>query len=247
MKLSILTFVVASVGLAAASPMRVVIVSSPGTGGVEGVAELIRPLPAASMSLPRPHLPFRPMPIVEGGVVVTPMPFVEAQAKKPCGSHSAARLRQKAAQVIAAFKNAFHHAHQPEAAATVANGRTPGGDRLQVIHLDPVMATPTPIAGPVDESQFFDRLELALGRLGPWEGGLMAFVIGCGIGVLLRMFYILTLLAVRAIRAPCTKSTDDYYYGDVALEEDAEEIFVAPPMYTVAVPVVVDEKAEERK
>ncbi|KAI0297217.1 hypothetical protein B0F90DRAFT_1741182 [Multifurca ochricompacta] len=45
------------------------------------------------------------------------------------------------------------------------------------------------------------RVHRALMLLGPWEGRIVAFVLGCGIGVLLRMFWVLTVLAVRAFRS----------------------------------------------
>ncbi|KAJ7057626.1 hypothetical protein C8F01DRAFT_991648 [Mycena amicta] len=86
------------------------------------------------------------------------------------------------------------------------------------------------------------RVHFALMSLGAWEGCAVAFVLGCGIGVLLRMFWVLTVLSVRALRSTGTSSsTVDYYYAEleVEAEADAEEIFIAPRMYTV--PVVVDE------
>jgi len=68
---------------------------------------------------------------------------------------------------------------------------------------------------------FLHRAHRALMSLGPWEGRIVAFVLGCGIGVLVRMIFVLTVLFVRALR------------GNVAEPEEttilvyAEEI--APP------------------
>ncbi|KAF7292654.1 F-box domain-containing protein [Mycena indigotica] len=101
---------------------------------------------------------------------------------------------------------------------------------------------------------FLGRVHVALMSLGPWEGRAVAFVLGCGIGVLLRMFFVLSVLAVRAFRARAAPEAE--YYTVLEIEDvDAEEIFVAPPMYTTPVPVavVVDEngfpleKTEESK
>ncbi|KAF7334837.1 F-box domain-containing protein [Mycena sanguinolenta] len=100
---------------------------------------------------------------------------------------------------------------------------------------------------------FLTRVHFALMSLGPWEGRAVAFVLGCGIGVLLRMFWVLTVLTYRAVRGPSSSPStypgEEYAEQYVILEgedgEDAEEIFVAPPMYTypvekVALPVEVE-------
>jgi len=44
------------------------------------------------------------------------------------------------------------------------------------------------------------RVHRALISLGPWEGRIVAFVLGCGIGVLLRMFWVSAVLLVRGVR-----------------------------------------------
>ena len=63
---------------------------------------------------------------------------------------------------------------------------------------------------------------------------------GCGIGVLLRMFWVMVLVSARAIRG----SRDDEAEYDVVFDE--AEMLVPPPQYTIiagaeAVPVA-DEK-----
>ncbi len=99
---------------------------------------------------------------------------------------------------------------------------------------------------------FLHRVHRALMALGPWEGRIVAFVlgaffslrrsswlalidplffrlVGCGIGVLMRMFWVLTVLLVRAVRnnpVPEPEETTIIVY--------AEE--VAPPYE------VIDEK-----
>jgi len=49
---------------------------------------------------------------------------------------------------------------------------------------------------------FLHRVHRALLSLGPWEGRIVAFVLGCGIGVLLRMFWVLAVLLVRGVHSP---------------------------------------------
>jgi len=80
------------------------------------------------------------------------------------------------------------------------------------------------------EGPFLHRAHRALMSLGPWEGRIVAFVLGCGIGVLVRMFFVLTVLFVRALR------------GNSLLEPEEETTIlvyaqeVAPPYE------VIDEK-----
>lgn len=71
----------------------------------------------------------------------------------------------------------------------------------------------------------------------------LLFDLGCGIGVLLRMMWVMVLLTARAIRGPSGEDTDSDGY-DVVFDE--AELLVPPPQYTVlagseAVPVT-DEK-----
>ncbi|KAK7001428.1 hypothetical protein R3P38DRAFT_3049070 [Favolaschia claudopus] len=93
---------------------------------------------------------------------------------------------------------------------------------------------------------FLGRVHFALLSLGPWEGRAVAFVLGCGIGVLLRMVYVLLLVSYRFMfRSPRSSAEEDEYtlleHED---ELDAEEIFVAPPMYTYPVDEKVVPKPE---
>ncbi|THU92167.1 hypothetical protein K435DRAFT_672673 [Dendrothele bispora CBS 962.96] len=83
-------------------------------------------------------------------------------------------------------------------------------------------------------ASFLQRLHVALMTLGPWEGRAIAFVLGCGLGVLLRMIWVLAVVSYRAIKGD-REEEDEYTF--VPDQYDAEEIFVAPPQY------FVDEKA----
>ncbi|KAG6332390.1 hypothetical protein ID866_6700 [Astraeus odoratus] len=73
---------------------------------------------------------------------------------------------------------------------------------------------------------FFRRVHKALTALGPWEGRAVAFVLGCGLGVLLRMFWVLSVLAYRTIRGE-----REEVQGYIVLNQDVEPVFVAPPEY----------------
>ncbi|KAJ3854396.1 hypothetical protein EV368DRAFT_72904 [Lentinula lateritia] len=82
---------------------------------------------------------------------------------------------------------------------------------------------------------FIRRLHFSLMTLGPWEGRAVAFVLGCGLGVLLRMFWVLTVVAYRTVRGGNTTQEPSF----IALPNryDPEEVFVPPPVY------IVDKKA----
>ncbi|PCH35947.1 hypothetical protein WOLCODRAFT_28229 [Wolfiporia cocos MD-104 SS10] len=85
---------------------------------------------------------------------------------------------------------------------------------------------------------FLRRLHFALMALGPWEGRAVAFVLGCGIGVLLRMMWVLGIVMVRAISG---RRSEDA--AETVFDLDAEEILVPPPQYTdEKVAIATDDK-----
>ncbi|KAI8972174.1 hypothetical protein BD414DRAFT_220399 [Trametes punicea] len=111
---------------------------------------------------------------------------------------------------------------------------------------DSLVARPRPghrVHGFRHRGSFLRRVHHALMTLGPWEGRAVAFVLGCGIGVLLRMVWVMVLVTARAIRGPSrredgqeTDADDSYGYAyDVVFDEDAE-VLVPPPQYTVVAP-----------
>jgi len=64
-------------------------------------------------------------------------------------------------------------------------------------------------------------------NLGRWEGRAVAFVIGCGIGVLIRMFWVLAIVSYRV----CRGYRDDGYVTVTVMEEydsDYETVISAP-------------------
>jgi len=83
------------------------------------------------------------------------------------------------------------------------------------------------------------RVHTALMSLGRWEGRAVAFVFGCGLGVLLRMFWVLTVISYRLIRG--SKEEEPKYTEIIVVEdyEDAPE-YTVTPSYTYT-----DEKADK--
>jgi hypothetical protein len=86
---------------------------------------------------------------------------------------------------------------------------------------------------------FARRIHKALMALGPWEGRAVAFVIGCGIGVLLRMVWVLFVITYRTIRG---ERDDEIEYSEVVYDEQ-EVMAPPPPQYTDEKVEVVDNKA----
>ncbi|KAH8806887.1 hypothetical protein DL96DRAFT_1473897 [Flagelloscypha sp. PMI_526] len=84
---------------------------------------------------------------------------------------------------------------------------------------------------------FAQRIQSALMALGPWEGRAVAFVLGCGIGVLLRMVFVMVILSYRAIKGSSRKEEEDESEVQYAViyeyQDDAEEIAVPPPNYNL--------------
>jgi len=94
------------------------------------------------------------------------------------------------------------------------------------------------------EPSFFSRLQFAIMSLGPIEGGIVAFVIGAGMGVLLRMLFVLGVVARRGFCG----SSKEYAAVEDDDDEDGEDYYTgrrrgtpisAPPTYVYP----VDEKA----
>ncbi|TFK17052.1 hypothetical protein FA15DRAFT_629074 [Coprinopsis marcescibilis] len=93
---------------------------------------------------------------------------------------------------------------------------------------------------------FLGRVQFAIMSLGPWEGRAVAFVLGCGIGVLIRMLYVLALVAYRSIRG----TSSEYEYTEVIVfDEEAEPAQArtpasAPPAYVYPVDEKIDYDAK---
>lgn len=76
-------------------------------------------------------------------------------------------------------------------------------------------------------------------NLGRWEGRAVAFVLGCGIGVLLRMFWVLAVVFYRSVKG---SRAEEHGYAHIIIETDDHDadavVHSAPPTYTYP----VDEK-----
>ncbi|KAF8904877.1 hypothetical protein CPB85DRAFT_1437622 [Mucidula mucida] len=105
-------------------------------------------------------------------------------------------------------------------------GHTKGGDRIEFVN-------------PPHQKTVVDCLHHALIFLGPWEGRAVAFVFGCGIGVILRFFFLIGLLSYHAFtRRQQTRVADCYFV-------DASQTVENPPVYDVDVKEVVFDAQEE--
>lgn len=81
---------------------------------------------------------------------------------------------------------------------------------------------------------FVHRLHHAINHLGPWEGRAVAFVLGCGLGVLLRMLFVLSVVMVRAVRGTRERQVQ------LPVEEPGTAYVILPPSYSAD---VADEKS----
>lgn len=106
---------------------------------------------------------------------------------------------------------------------------------------------------PVSGGSFMTRLHYSLLNLGTWEGRAVAFVLGCGIGVLLRMFWVLAVVFIRSIRGAAS-SNEDFYRGDgytaiafVEHIEDEQHQASPPPTYVYPVDekIMLDEQQKD--
>ncbi|KAG9035249.1 hypothetical protein FRB95_011692 [Tulasnella sp. JGI-2019a] len=85
-----------------------------------------------------------------------------------------------------------------------------------------------------DGTPFVHRLQRAMSNLGPWEGRAVAFVLGCGIGVLLRMFFVFTVLLFRSRRRSAASNEAEEQvieYDAVLVEASTETTHFLLPRY----------------
>ncbi|TRM70412.1 hypothetical protein BD626DRAFT_477377 [Schizophyllum amplum] len=237
MKLSILSTLVAGAALlqqAGASPIRVVVFSN----GPADVASHIRiGKPAAD----------------HGAMPDLAVMRSEVPRARPCHGRGRGRFNDKAIEISNVFRQALgmplieasseqhrpldhpHHHMRPDGPMPV----------MTMMHGEEVSAVP-----PAhhehhhhwvhfhhhDRESFLRRVHFALMTLGPWEGRAVAFVLGCGIGVLLRMLWVLAVVSYRTVRG----GSDEAEYQIVCEQmDDAENIVVPPPNYTLS-----DEKVD---
>lgn len=89
---------------------------------------------------------------------------------------------------------------------------------------------------------FLRRVHRAIMALSLWEGRAVAFVLGCGMGVLLRMFWVMSVLVYRTVRG---ERPEEVGHGYIMFEHDAENNFVPPPEYTDEKVKVAEVEAQE--
>lgn len=96
----------------------------------------------------------------------------------------------------------------------------------------------------VHGGSFANRLHYSLMNLGRWEGRAVAFVLGCGIGVLLRMFWVLAIVTYRAIKG---QREDEHEYEHVTIIEEYDDMpaLISPPAYTYPVDEKIEIKEDE--
>ncbi|KLO16939.1 hypothetical protein SCHPADRAFT_901102 [Schizopora paradoxa] len=234
MKLSSFSLVLASLGLAAlqatASPIRVVMISSsmPPPTKVE-INHFRFGLAAADASSPLPEIPSSNVVITQGSI-----PVHDRKHKAGCSSSLKAAnwLRQKLGLPTIEPHYRLTHSHHHDAGVhnastakyTVFNPTGPTSERLHHKWHRP--------------HSFTARLQKSLMMLGPWEGRAVAFVIGCGIGTLLRMLYVLIVVGYRSVRP----GNSDDEEVDIVFEE--VEVLSAPPAYHADQKIAI---AEEEK
>jgi len=84
------------------------------------------------------------------------------------------------------------------------------------------------------KGSFVSRINYSLMNLGRWESRAVGFVLGCGIGVLLRMLFVLSVVMYRAVKGHHGEEQHEYSI----IEEIVDTPKSAPPSYTYP----VDEK-----
>lgn len=259
MRLSVLTLALASAGIAASTPLRVVVVSNSVHVGN-----------AAEAGGPGPLAVFRPtIHNVDGN-------------QRAAGRHGCGLLRDKTLEFTNKFREFFGfepvhpvlHKH-PAPLPPLPFIGTPIELPKEISDPDSLRAAQVPPNSKIlnetnfvhilpvsdfDNAQiwqehkqnhhrlrgsFVRRIHRALMSLGPWEGRAVAFVLGCGIGVLLRMFWVMAVVIFRAVRGGNSESNSlsDEFDSIVFVEE----LDVAPPAYHAEKrieEVPADEKAQ---
>ncbi|KIM83448.1 hypothetical protein PILCRDRAFT_819690 [Piloderma croceum F 1598] len=239
MKLPILPLLVAGAGIAqhvSASPIRVIVTE------VSSNMRLGHAMANAKDNNPHvAHLTTTVTQVEDAG-----RPRKSHRPHHLCGG----AIRAKAIAISNAFRQALGfpiiEAHPPS---------TPEGKEIHggLIRIMPFTGTPLDAHGEMQlkpehghrhqfkhgHGSFLRRIHHALMALGPWEGRAVAFVIGCGLGVLMRMVWVMAIVTYRMIRG---QRDEDIEYTEIVFEHDAENLVVSPPQYSDEKVEVVDNK-----
>jgi len=229
MKFSVFPVLLAGAGLAqlvSASPIRIIItevtsslrfghaIANPNNGNVPAVAQIVRPSHMMANE-------------DDAG-----------RSKKPHRHSCGGALRNKAIIITNTIRKALGMSLIEERPRPTVSGKeNPSGSvRILPIHF---IGTPSPLQEAElreyqhrvrhHQASFMRRMHHALTALGPWEGRAVAFVLGCGIGVLLRMVWVMCIITYRLLKGG---RDEDAEYAEFIFEQDPEELVVPPPQYT---------------
>jgi hypothetical protein len=89
------------------------------------------------------------------------------------------------------------------------------------------------------KGSFINRIHYSIMNLGRWEGRAVAFVLGCGIGVLFRMLFVLGVVMYRAVKG---RGEEQHEYSQITIiEEIVDSPKSSPPSYAdEKYPIVVE-------
>jgi len=222
--------------IASAAPIKILIVTSgikmpvpqPHIEALNAI-RIGHPAVAASNFPPSPFMGFPEHP--------TPRLPMHAAAGMGCGQHLKSkalamsnRLRQALGlpPIVASSLRSHAPYHSPENTFNILPFPHPNADRDALVRFHVELMRPME----PQHRPFVHRLHRAVNQLGPWEGRAVAFVLGCGLGVLIRMFFVMTLLIVRRIRGQPTRQIQ-------LLEEPETAYVILPPSYSSE---IIDEK-----
>jgi len=249
MRLSAFAAVVAGAGIAqvTASPIRIITITQGQTEGAHALDGV-----RFGHSIPLPPAVATMTWKTEEDEGSKWAPVKAPHMRRPCGGRMS-RFRQKGIEISNAFRKALglpiieNHPHPHHGVITTSNGTW---GKYMILPADTRHPPPTPPhhryhhhhgmrVHRVHGASFATRLHYSLMNLGRWEGRAVAFVLGCGIGVHLRMFWVLAIVTYRAIKG---QREDEHEYSHITIIEEYEEIPVqTPPPYPVDEKVAIKE------
>jgi len=96
------------------------------------------------------------------------------------------------------------------------------------------------------KGSFINRIQYSIMNLGRWEGRAVAFVLGCGIGVLLRMFFVLAVVMYRTVKG--RRGEEQHGYSQITIiEEIVNNPNPSPQYYPDEKVAIVDETVQAPK
>lgn len=96
------------------------------------------------------------------------------------------------------------------------------------------------------KGSFINRIHYSIMNLGRWEGRAVAFVLGCGIGVLLRMIFVLAVVMYRAVKGQHGEEQHEYSQITI-IEEFVDTPNFSPPSYLDEKVIPVEEIVDNAK